>query len=76
MLQEPFLGTAEPPRGDHHYLQTSPGSGFGRQELRVFCYLFDARWLTCVTGEGVTYGTSFAAAEWDLTCRRVAVRPK
>jgi hypothetical protein len=76
LLQEPFVGAAQPPRGDHHYLQTSAASGFGRRDLQVFCYLFDTRWLTCVTGEGVTYGMSFAAARWELTCRRVGVRPK
>jgi hypothetical protein len=76
LLQEPFVGAAQPPRGDHHYLQTSAASGFGRRDLQVFCYLFDTRWLTCVTGEGVSYGTSFASARWELTCRRVGVRPK
>ena len=76
LLQEPFVGGARPPRGDHHYLRTSAASGFGRLDLEVFCYLFDARWLTCVTGEATTYGVSFAAARWELTCRRIAVRPK
>lgn len=76
LLQDPFLGTGAAPRGEYHYLQTTSGQGFGRRTLQVFCYLFDARWLTCVTGQAVTYGQTFDAADWELTCRRMAVLPK
>jgi hypothetical protein len=73
LLQEPFTGR---PRGDHHYLRTRGDGGMGRTELEVFCYLFDRQWLTCVSGLGVTYGRSFDAAAWDLTCRRIAVEAR
>jgi hypothetical protein len=76
LLQDPFLGTGTAPRGEYHYLQTTSGQGFGRRTLQVFCYLFDAQWLTCVSGEAVTYGHTFDAADWELTCRRMAVLPK
>jgi hypothetical protein len=76
LLQEPFAATLKPLRGDHFYLRTRGAGGLGRTELEVFCYLFDQQWMTCVSGSGVTYGQSFDAARWDLTCRRIAVRPR
>jgi hypothetical protein len=76
LLQDPFTATPEPLRGDHFYLRTRGAGGLGRTELEVFCYLFDRQWLTCVSGSGVTYGRSFDAARWELTCRRMAVRPR
>lgn len=70
LLQEPFGRTAQPLYCDHYYREAGPSHGVGAKTLRVWCYLTDRRRVTFAAGHGVTYGPSFEAAGWHLTCWR------
>jgi hypothetical protein len=73
LLQDPFVGTARPLYCDHYYRETGPAQGAGGRTLRVWCYLTDRRRVTFASGHGFTFGATFVAAVWQLTCRRFDV---
>jgi hypothetical protein len=75
LLQDPFTTGNEALYCDHFYRQAGASQSAGLKTLRVWCYLTDRRRVTFLSGQGVTYGLSFAAARWHLTCWRFDVEP-
>lgn len=70
LMQKPFLTSTEAPRNEFQFFQLAWGNG--RRDWQVFCYLFDDRRLTVVTGKGTLHNATDAS--WQLTCRLFAVR--
>lgn len=76
LLQDPFLGSPAPVRGDWYVNYTGNAASLSGAMIRLWCYLTDERSLTFCSGVGHGYRDGAGARSWEVTCWRAATLPR
>ncbi|WDZ83598.1 hypothetical protein [Micromonospora cathayae] len=76
LVQDPFLASPKPVRGDWYVSYTGNPASLGGAVIRLWCYLTDERTLTFCSGLGHGYREGTGARSWEVTCWRATTLPR